>query len=520
MSTPRFANLPLSRLDRLAAVLLLTLAAVLVPAAMARAEGISVTNTEDHGTGSLREAIAKANLSPGADTVAFAPGVTGTIELETALPEIESDMEIAGPGQSALTVRRAVAAPFRIFTIGNRSVSISAMTVSNGKAENGAGVDSQGALTLDHITLSGNEVAGEFASGGAIYIPDGTGPLILRESIIAGNVARASAASRARASGAGVAAFSGGLIFRSTISNNTAEASAPTGSVGVLGAGVILEGIVGSAIEQSTISGNVARTGGGSTETVVEGGGAFTNGVTITGSTIVANSAEASKVTGANLFNFHIASLPDTTVRDSIIAGPSGGSSCGGVVVSEGFNVEDGTSCGFTQASDHSGVNPGLAPNLADNGGPTPTYALLPNSIAIDQGRAFGATADQRGMQRPIDLGSIANAPGGDGSDIGAFEASAASPRDTRPPNTRISHGPARRSTRHLARFRFSSTEAGSRFQCKLDRAPFRRCTSPFRHRVKTGRHVFEVRAIDAAGNVDRTPARYVWRVQARRRAA
>ena len=44
------------------------------------------------------------------------------------------------------------------------------------------------------------------------------------------------------------------------------------------------------------------------------------------------------------------------------------------------------------------------------------------NSPAIDNGKSFGLTTDQRGAPRPFDFASPANASGGDGSDIGAFE--------------------------------------------------------------------------------------------------
>lgn len=59
---------------------------------------------------------------------------------------------------------------------------------------------------------------------------------------------------------------------------------------------------------------------------------------------------------------------------------------------------------------------------LAANGGPTPTHALLLPSIAIDKGKSFGLINDQRGQARPCDNPSIANAAGGDGTDVGAFE--------------------------------------------------------------------------------------------------
>ncbi len=66
-------------------------------------------------------------------------------------------------------------------------------------------------------------------------------------------------------------------------------------------------------------------------------------------------------------------------------------------------------------------LDPLLGP-LQDNGGPTLTHALLPGSPAIDQGQSFAQATDQRGRHRPHDFTSIPNAPGGDGSDIGAFE--------------------------------------------------------------------------------------------------
>jgi hypothetical protein len=50
---------------------------------------------------------------------------------------------------------------------------------------------------------------------------------------------------------------------------------------------------------------------------------------------------------------------------------------------------------------------------------------LLNSSPAIDKGNSFGSFADQRGLARPVDLASSPNAAGGDGADIGAFEAQA-----------------------------------------------------------------------------------------------
>jgi hypothetical protein len=67
------------------------------------------------------------------------------------------------------------------------------------------------------------------------------------------------------------------------------------------------------------------------------------------------------------------------------------------------------------------GQDPLLAP-LANNGGFGRTMALRFGSPAIDKGKNFSFMTDQRGAPRPFDFDSVANATGGDGSDIGAFE--------------------------------------------------------------------------------------------------
>jgi len=63
----------------------------------------------------------------------------------------------------------------------------------------------------------------------------------------------------------------------------------------------------------------------------------------------------------------------------------------------------------------------------------------------------------------------------------------------------------------------FGSNELGSRFECKLDRGPYRTCSSPYRKRVGVGKHRFQVKAVDPAGQADRTPAVIDWRVLSKR---
>lgn len=80
---------------------------------------------------------------------------------------------------------------------------------------------------------------------------------------------------------------------------------------------------------------------------------------------------------------------------------------------------------------------------------------------------------------------------------------------DRKPPRTRMLRQPRRLHAGGIARFSFASNEAGSRFQCSLDKARFRACESPKKYRLaRPGKHLFRVRAIDPAGNADPTPVR------------
>ena len=81
------------------------------------------------------------------------------------------------------------------------------------------------------------------------------------------------------------------------------------------------------------------------------------------------------------------------------------------------------------------------------------------------------------------------------------------------PPETTIDKAPPARTTKRRATFEFSSSEAGSSFECRLDARPFKSCTSPKTYRrLDRGEHRFRVRATNA-GITDPTPARARWRV-------
>ena len=152
-------------------------------------------------------------------------------------------------------------------------------------------------------------------------------------------------------------------------------------------------------------------------------------------------------------------------------------------------------------------------------------YRLTPGSPVVDKGdpEASGAILDLAGKSRVVD---------GDGNgtavrDMGAYElpAPVATPApspttpptmtpapaqaDTVAPGTTFTKKPGKRVTKRKVRFGFTSDEVGVTFSCKLDKGAWKPCTSPKTLRVKVGKHRFLVRATDAAGNTDATPAAF-----------
>ena len=501
---------------------LLAVAATCLSDAAAAAAPIPVTSLGSDGPGTLRTAIEVANSQAGPDSIEIE--VTGKIPLENKLPQIEEDLAIAGPGAGNLIVGRApLGAMFRIFEFDNGVTgSLTDLTVTEGNSGAGGGIlNKSGSLTLTRVAVVGNESVEEggespTGTGGGVH---SIGPLTLRESVISGNRAASIEGSvETAAGGGGIFAFGKLTIDRSTISGNVVEAFGETGSIFAVGGGIDAMGE--AEIERSTISGNSVLADGAGTA-AASGGGIAGNKVALTSLTITGNSASAAEVFAANLY------LADSlAVRSTLVSDPEGGGqSCFGTLASGGFNLDEDGSCGFTKSSDLVGVAAGLDPVLKDNGGPTPTHALLEGSIAIDRGNSFELAVDQRGLPRPSDFPEISDKEGGDGSDIGAFELQAptpgpepvrvtTTPGDTTPPNTRILIGPPRNTYKREAKFRIASSESQSHFQCRVDKKRWHRCASLSWHTVKPGKHVFKARAIDRFGNVDPTPARFGWRVK------
>jgi hypothetical protein len=142
--------------------------------------------------------------------------------------------------------------------------------------------------------------------------------------------------------------------------------------------------------------------------------------------------------------------------------------------------------------------NQTTAPSFVDSA--AGDFHQAPASVTVDGGLTDPAngTADLDGAPRTA----------GSSVDVGAYEAA-----DTASPQT---NAPKAKIKKRKVKFTFGSDEPGSTFECKLDKKPFKSCTSPQTYKkLKPGKHKFKVRATDAAGNVDSTPAVKKFKIKA-----
>ena len=226
--------------------------ALLFSAGASLGDVITVTNGNDNGPGSLRQAVIDADHG---DTIDFASGVS-TVTLTSGEIFINKHLTITGPAQRAPNVvvtRSTLALAFRIFNIGlNRIVTISDVTITNGRrvgAANGngsgGGIANAGTLALVRCVLSDNWAVGGAAQagnrggrgrGGAIY--NGAGArLTLSNCVISNNTARGGNASDrdgGDAVGGGIAHFSKSQL---TITNSRFSNNEALGEEGVDGTG-------------------------------------------------------------------------------------------------------------------------------------------------------------------------------------------------------------------------------------------------------------------------------------------
>jgi hypothetical protein len=351
----------------------------------AQAGTINVTNLNDSGPGSLRQAIQDAAAG---DLVSI--NLTGTLNLTSGALVVGKDLLIEGPGARTLTVARSGSTKFRIMHVTGGAVYVANVTITNGDASTnalGGGaflVDAGSSLTLDYSAVT-NNTAGNMP-GGAIL--NNGGSVTVRFDTISAN--QASVGGAIENNGQAGPAFTS--VVESTIANNTASTTST-----VNGGGGGIDNNHGTiTLDSCTISGNSSDTGNPSL-----GGGGVQN---------VSGSA--------------------ATVVNTLIAGNTTsqvGADVNGAFTSNGFNLIRITngSTGFNKATDQTGtaaspLNAVLGA-LQNNGGHTDTKAPAAVSPAVDKGKS-SFHLDQRLRQAPYDNPSIPNAAGGDGSDIGAVE--------------------------------------------------------------------------------------------------
>ncbi len=143
-------------------------------------------------------------------------------------------------------------------------------------------------------------------------------------------------------------------------------------------------------------------------------------------------------------------------------------------------------------------------------GDSTCTGAVLGSGSAANFNGATGVTATVLGDQT-TNLRVTATDTAGNASACSALRSYT---EDSTPPDTQIDTSPPDPSSDNTGDFEFSSTLGGISFQCRVDTASFTACSSPHATAaLSDGSHTFEVRAVDAANNVDRFPSLYTWTV-------
>jgi len=361
----------------------------------------TVINTNDSGSGSLRDVIANAQDG---STIDFNLTLPATIALTSGGLTISKNLTIRGPGAGSLSISGNNGAQSCFIQNGNlfcippspgsqifyivsgATVSITGVTLENGNNANGGAVVNYGTLNLGDCTITGNQSA-----QGAALNNQSTGTLVVNRCTVSGNTA----------SGIGGGLFNAGnaTITASTFSgNNASEAS------GAFNNGTLV-------IANSSFAGNQASAAVGGVENLMT--------LHLSNTTFFNNSSPS----GGALFQ----NQGTSTVKGTLLAKSAGGNNCvyfAGSITSLGYNLSDDSSCGayLMNSGDQNNVASGLDPSgLQDNGGPTKTIALVEGSGAIDVIPPASCTdvdghtlaTDQRGIARPQGINC----------DSGAYEA-------------------------------------------------------------------------------------------------
>jgi hypothetical protein len=281
-------------------------ALVLAPQAGA-ATTYTVTNTNDDGAGSLRQAVADANNNAGADIIVFDASAAGTITLTTGEIAIRDDITITGLGavNSIISGNNNSRIFYMYDSAAMLTISISALTLTDGSTGyNGGAILSTGNdLTLSSIVITGNASADE---GGGVYSGDTGGnlysgdtgrnaQLTIIDSEISDNAATYD--------GGGLKLHSVGdvTITNTVISGNTA---------GREGGGAAVDGVGNVLIHSSTIDQNTSGN---------DGGGLYSSNndsLTMTNSTVSGN--QASDGAGLSLYLSGEVLIANSTIANNV----------------------------------------------------------------------------------------------------------------------------------------------------------------------------------------------------------
>ncbi len=418
---------------------------------------IPVTNCNDSGAGSLRNAIA---VAASGDTINAAGLTCSTISLSTgALVINQASLDIRGPGRGDLTIRPGAKYGRVIRHQGSGTLTLSGMTLREGRVspsatESGTAggcIFSNGTVTLGNSGDPDNTALGvhvrdcaaigsgadDNPRGGGVYTRGG---LNMYASVISGCTVQANSPATQGGGGGAFAGANGSAgaainMKYSEVRDNTATGTNARGGGIRNGSGIRATNILNSTIARnqatsmggglylagrgpdeivisnSTISGNTAATSAGAQLNLATQAG--TRGdITVVASTITRNRASSpGAVAGLGVLS-HL-ELQSALVADNI----SSNNLANDISHSDGdltgadnlVGVGQAPSAGLIRTDD-----PRLA-GLANNGGPTRTHAPLIDSPAIDRGNiAVNSDVDQRGPGFPRVRGVRA--------DIGAFE--------------------------------------------------------------------------------------------------
>lgn len=188
-----------------------------------------VTNLNDSGPGSLRQAITDANATLGLDTIAFSSTVRGTITLTTGQIQITDALTLNGPGANVLAISgNNTSRIFQLTDVMNGKVlTINQLTLKNantsGANVGGAVYGAKSLLTVNNCMLNDNNAN----EGGAIYMNGGA--LTINNSALIAN--------QGRYVGGGIRGYNTVIrVNNSTLAYNVASGSPGGGGIYTQGA--------------------------------------------------------------------------------------------------------------------------------------------------------------------------------------------------------------------------------------------------------------------------------------------